>query len=376
MILGISEDWTRDITLDSALKSVPSSGLYVNKGVHPSITLDNLLSFLPNTVFTFLAWSSETTYEVFLTDYKKTNIVTKDGKVYQSIAVTNLNQDPATQTGYWLETNIESLRLKVFLKSVEDRVLSDLNLHKRLITNQFLYEQGDTVKTMPNDYVAWVFEPKGSDYVTIRINQISLQKDGTTPVNLYVINQGNLVETITITPDNGNINFENKEIVFKGKGQFKLAMASSDVYVGGATIDPLRFNGFVAYTANGTGDTPQGAKYTYNTFGNGIGINVSAYLDSDVYVDNNLSEFGSLIRATFEFMAFEMFLHNSNNASNRAQRIQMNDDLLLAELKNMQGETIVRRFHREKKKAIEVLEKTFDTQLSKKQGMRVKLTSL
>ena len=75
-------------------------------------------------------------------------------------------------------------------------------------------------------------------------------------------------------------------------------------------------------------------------------------------------------------MAFEMFLHNSNNASNRAQRIQMNDDLLLAELKNMQGETIVRRFHREKKKAIEVLEKTFDTQLSKKQGMRVKLTSL
>ena len=119
MILGISEDWTRDITLDSALKSVPSSGLYVNKGVHPSITLDNLLSFLPNTVFTFVAWSSETTYEVFLTDYKKTNIVTKDGKVYQSIAVTNLNQDPATQTGYWLETNIESLRLKVFLKSVE-----------------------------------------------------------------------------------------------------------------------------------------------------------------------------------------------------------------------------------------------------------------
>jgi hypothetical protein len=376
MILGISEDWTRDIDLDKALKSIPSSGLYVNKGVHPSITLDNLLSFLPSTVFTFTAWSAESTYNVFLTDYNKINIVTKDGKTYQSIKATNLNQDPATQTDYWLETNIDSLRLKMFLETVKDRVLSDLNLHKRLISNQFLYEQGEFVKTMPNDYVAWVFEPKGSDYVTIRINQISLQKDGTTPVNLFVINQGNLVETITITPDNGNINFENKEVIFRGKGQFMLAMESTDVYVGHSTVNSLKFNGFVAYTAVGIGNTPQAAKYNYGAFGNGIGLNVSAYLDSDVYVDNNLSEFGGLIRATFEFMVFEMFLHNSNNTSSRAQRIQMNDDLLFAELKNMQGETVVRRFHREKKKAIELLEKTFDTQLSKKSGMKIKLSSL
>src|SRR5690606_7297548 len=226
-----------------------------------------------------------------------------------------------------------------------------------------------TEKLLPNNYAAWVLEPKGSDYVTIRVNQMSIQKSGTTPVNLYVVNQGELLDTITLTPSNGKVVFEDTDITFSGKGTFMLAIDSQEVYVGNATVNPLKFNGFVAYTANGIGDAPETADYTYNTYGNGLGLNVSVYLDANVYINNNLDALGNYVRAVFEYMVFQVFYHNSNNRSNRNQRIQMDDQTLLAELKDMQHETIVRKYHREKKRAIEVMERTFDTKLNDHEGL-------
>ena len=376
MILGISEDFTSDVVLDSDLKSVPTSGLYLNSGVHPSITTQNLLDFLPKTEFTFTTWSGATTYGVFLTTRNKTNIVTYNSKIYQSILGTNLNQNPVTATTYWRETNIDSLRLKIFIEKVKDRVYADLSLTKRLVNNQYIYENGDIATTLLGDYSGWVIEPKGSDYVSIRINEMSIQKDGTTPVNLYVLNQNTLQDTIQLTPSNGSLVFAATDITLIGKGQFKLVIDSTDVYVGNASIDPLRFDGFVAYTTTGTGVSPQTADYVYGSSGNGLGLNISSYLDATQYIDNNLVDFGNFIRATFELMVFELFLHNSNNRSNLSQRLQMNNDLLIAELKNMQGETIIRKYHREKKRAIAILEKTFDTQLNDHDGIEVRISSV
>jgi hypothetical protein len=376
MVLGISEDYTVDIDFDSELTNIPSSGLYINSGVHPSITNENLLEFLPKTVITFIEWSNSTTYAVFAETRNKKDIVLKGGKIYQSIKA-GINQDPATEDSlYWLESNMQSLRLKNFIEKVKDRVYTDLSLDKRLINNQFLYDNGTNPVTLLNNYAGWVIEPKGSDYVSFRINQISLQKDGVTPVNLYIINQNTLIKTITITPNNGELNFVNTDIVLSGKGAFKLVIDSTDVYVGNSQIDPKRFDGFVAYTTNGTGDAPEGSKYSYSTYGNGIGLNITAYLDSKVYVDNNLSNFGSFIRATFEYMAFQMFMHNSSNASNRAQRLQMADNILMAELKEMKSDTVVRRYINEKSKAVKMLEKTFDTQLKGQGGLTTEIGSL
>jgi hypothetical protein len=376
MVLGISEDYTVDIDFDSELTNIPSSGLYINSGVHPSITNENLLEFLPKTVITFIEWNNSTTYAVFAETRNKKDIVLKGGKIYQSIKA-GINQDPATEDSlYWLESNMQSLRLKNFIEKVKDRVYTDLSLDKRLINNQFLYDNGTNAVTLLNNYAGWVIEPKGSDYVSFRINQISLQKDGVTPVNLYIINQNTLIKTITITPNNGELNFVNTDIVLSGKGAFKLVIDSTDVYVGDSQIDPKRFDGFVAYTTNGTGDAPESSKYSYSTYGNGIGLNITAYLDSKVYVDNNLSNFGSFIRATFEYMAFQMFMHNSSNASNRAQRLQMADNILMAELKEMKSDTVVRRYINEKSKAVKMLEKTFDTQLKGQGGLTTEIGSL
>jgi hypothetical protein len=376
MVLGISEDYTVDIDFDSELTNIPSSGLYINSGVHPSITNENLLEFLPKTVITFVAWNAASDYTIFTETRNKKDIVTKDSKIYQSIKA-GINQDPTEADSlYWLETNMDSLRLKNFIDKVKDRVYTDLSLEKRLINNQFLYDNGDIATTLLNDYAGWVIEPKGSDYVSFRINQVSIQKDGTTPINLYVINQNTLVKTITITPNNGELNFLDTDIVLSGKGIFKLVIDSTDVYVGNGNIDPKRFDGFVAYTTNGTGIAPETSKYTYSTYGNGIGLNITPYLDSKVYIDNNLSNFGSFVRATFEYMCFQMFMHNSNNASNRSQRIQMANNILVGELKDTKSDTVVKRYMDEKKKSIRMLEKTFDTQLKSQGGLTVEIGSL
>lgn len=366
MVLGIAQDFTSTVVLDSELTSLPSSGLYLNSGVHSSITVENILFFLPKTIFTFSEWDSNTAYEKYSLSRNSKDIVTSGGKIYQSIKAGTNNL--VSDTEYWLETNIESLRIKSFIQKVEDRVLIDLNLNKRLVENQYLYENGDTLTTLRNNYSGWVLEPKGSDYVSIKVNEISLQKDGTTPVNLYIVNQETLIDTIQITPNNGQISFKPVDLVLKGKGEFKLVIDSTDVYTGNATVNPFKFNGFVLKSVNGTGDAPNTANYTYNTIGNGLGLNVTAYLDAQQYIDNNLSEFGSFIRQTFELMCFEMFLHNSNNRSNVSQRIQMQEKYLLAELKDMQNETSIRKYHREKKKAIEQMKRTFDNQLNSHNG--------
>ena len=376
MVLGISEDFTVDIDFDSELTNIPSSGLYINSGVHPSITNENLLEFLPKTAINFSQWSAETDYGVFTETRNKKDIVKHTGKIYQSIK-TGINQDPSTEGSlYWLETNMNSLRMKNFIEKVKDKVYTDLSLNKRLINNQYLYDNGDIATTLLNDYTGWVIEPKGSDYVSFRINQISIQKSGTTPINLYVINQNTLVKTITIAPNNGELNFVNTDIVLSGKGVFKLVIDSTDVFVGNKNVDPKRFDGFVAYTTNGTGNTPETSKYTYSTYGNGIGLNITTYLDSKVYIENNLSNFGSFVRASFEYMAFQLFMHNSNNASNRATRIQMADNILMAELKETKADTVVARYLNEKRMAIKMLEKTFDTQLKGQGGLTVEIGSL
>ena len=376
MVLGISEDFTVDIDFDSELTNIPSSGLYINSGVHPSITNENLLEFLPKTAISLVAWDSLKNYTIFTETRNKKDIVTSGGKIFQSIKA-GINQNPSTENSlYWLETNMNSLRMKNFIEKVKDKVYTDLSLNKRLINNQYLYDNGDIATTLLNDYAGWVIEPKGSDYVSFRINQVSIQKSGTTPVNLYIINQNTLVKTITITPNNGELNFVNTDIVLSGKGVFKLVIDSTDVFVGNKNIDPKRFDGFVAYTTNGTGNAPETSKYTYSTYGNGIGLNITTYLDSKVYIENNLSNFGSFVRSAFEYMAFQLFMHNSNNASNRVTRIQMADNILMAELKETKADTVVARYLNEKRMAIKMLEKTFDTQLKSQGGLTVEIGSL
>lgn len=363
MILGIKEDFSSNVTLDSKLKSIPDSGIYLNSGVHPSITVENLLAFLPNITFTISAWDSGTTYGVFSETSNKTDLVSLNNKIYESIKAGS-NQNPeAADSEYWLETNMESLKIKSLIDKVKEKVYSDLSLKKRLVSNEYLYHEGSQTHTLTDDYAAWIFEPRGSDYVSIVLNEISLQKSGTTPVSVYVVNQDKLVTTLTVTPDEGRIKFQDINYTLSGKGRHIIAIDSTEVISDNATIDPLVYDGFVAYTGVGVGTSPEGATYTNSTIGNGLGFNVTAYFDGAKYISNNLDYFGEFVRAVFELITFQMFLHNSNNTSSRTQRRVMDEELLLAELKNTQMDSVISRYYRQLKKAKARLDKAYDTQL-------------
>ena len=379
MVLGIAEDYSTEITLDSQLTSVPESGIYANSGIHPSITVGNLLAFLPKIDIVPSIWDYTKNYGKYETLRSKDALCTRTNNIYQSLKTPNQNQNPVTQTAFWLQTNAESLKLKSFLDKVRDKVYSDLMLTKRLINNQFIYEVGETEINLPNDYCGWVFEPKGSDYVTIKINQISIQKSGTTPISLYVINQGVLVDTLTITPSNGKVAWQDLFYTFKGQGKWHFVIDSTQVISNNGYIDPLQYDGFVAYTCVGIGNTPQASTYSYGNSGNGLGFNISVYLDSNTYIENNITQFAPLVRATFEYMAFQMMASNSYNTSELAQRIQQDKKMLQMEIldTNPSVNSSVNRYEKALRQAKDILNKTFDTQLSDDdEGVRVEIGSI
>lgn len=364
MVLGIIEDFSTDVSLDTELTQIPTNGIYLNSGVSPLITVNNLLSFLPFNDLTLTAWDDATTYSVYSTTRKKTDLVTYESKVYQSIKATNLNKQPDENADYWLETNFDSLKIKMFLQRVQDRVYRELNLSKRLIENQYIYEVGVNEVTLPNNYSAWVFEPKGTDYVTITLNQIAFQKNGVTPVDLYVINQGVLIDTLEITPNNGVLEFKDLNYSFSGKGQWLFAIDSTEVLTNSGVVSPLKYNGFVCYTATGIGESPQGANYSYGQSANGLGFNISVSLNSQAYIDNNISSLANFVRATFELMSLEMMFYNSETRSNRdSKNIQLNKQEIGFEIRSLETNTVAKRFKEELNMAKRAIAKTFDTQL-------------
>ena len=372
MILSIAEDFTKpSVVFDAELLAKPESGMYLNYGVHPSINSNNLLDFLPNKGFVFADYVSGTTYGKYADTLNRADIVLSGGIIYQSLSIANAGNDPVSSPAKWLVTNIESLRIKSFALNSQNNAIAKLNLKRRLVDSQYLYNvaevnDGANTTLLPNDYAAWVFEPKGSDYVKFTINEIAFQATTATPQSMYVINQGVLVDTLTLNPNaDGRLVFEEINYVFSGKGKFIFAVDSQVVLTNGAVLDPLKYKGFVYYTAIGTGATPEGARYSYGSTNNGLGFNVTVHLDSSIYLDNNLVDFGQYLQATWELDVLTSFLHNSNNRSNSSERNQIDIKMLTAETKDDKaGGSAISKHKQEYKKAFEKVKRTFDNQLA------------
>jgi len=363
MIVSIAEDFTIKTSLDNELTALPDSGLYLNSGTHPSITIENLLGFLPSKNIVCSPYQSTKTYGLYESTRNVTDLVSYDGKIYQSIATGNTGNQPNISTSYWLETNKESLALKSLIYKTIDKVKADLGFTKRLLNSQKIYEYGKNSVNLPNDYSALVFEFKGSEYVTATINRILLTKNSTTPVNVYVVNQGNLIDTLQVTPASGDISWTELAYDFTGPGKWYFVIDSTDVLVGEGFIDPLRYDGLMVYTATGIGATPEGADYSLGTAGMGLGVDISVFKDGTKYLNDNLDDLGNFFRATFEYVVFQMYLHNSNNKSTLAQQIQMERELLIAELKSLEGDTVASRYYKELEDAKRTVKKTEDTGL-------------
>ena len=383
MILTIAEDFTSVTALDTELTSVPDSGMYLNSGVHPSITVNNLLAFLPNLTLAPADFAGGTTYGKYTTSRLFTDIVIDSGIIYQSLTASNTGNTPASSPTNWLPTTLDALRIKSFVLRSQDHAIAKINLTRRLVDNQFLYnivevEESPQVTLLPNDFAAWVFEPRGSDYVKFRVNQIALQATTVSTVDLFVINQGVLIDTIVLNPNlEGRLVFEDVNFEFSGKGKFFFAIAAQNVLTNGAVIDPLLYDGFVAYTATGIGSTAESADYNIGVSNNGLSFNITTYFDSTVYTDNNLQEFANYLQAAWELDVLNMFLSNAHNRSNRDQRIQVDKQMLIAETKELKAFSVANKFLTEKKQAIRQLEKTFDREInSENEGFEIELGSV
>ena len=380
MLLGIVEDFTSDVTLDAQLLAVSDSGLSINEGVHPSITTDNLLHFLPIKSITPAAYVAGTTYTKYEDSRLLSDIATEAGIFYESLTVDNLNNTPSASPSNWLETNIESLRLKVFLHSVESRVATDLNLIRRLTDSQYLYnliEQNDNVTAaIPSgDYIGYSFEAKGSDYTSFTINQIALQATTATPQSLYVINQGQIITTLTLNPNlEGRLEFEDIGYEFSGKGQWYFVIDSQNVLTRGDYVDPLKYDGFVVRMISGTGASPQAALYNFGSGGNGLSFNITSHFNPAVYLKNNLKNFGRFIRACFELQALTMYRANSNNRSNLQERTQMTEELLRIEVMSLEHNTSASRYQSARKEAIGMLSKSDDREIENNDNDSVTIT--
>lgn len=380
MNLTFIQDYSTDIRLDDELMGIPDSGMYWNQGVHPLINIANILAFLPFDDFTISDYVSGTEYSKWDDNYLTSNLVNYEGIIYQSLDNSNQGNQPDTSPLFWLPTNLESIRLKMFLKSVERNMTGALQLNRKILENQYIYHVGENLRVLPNDYAGWVIEPKGSDYVTIRINELALQATAAGIVTVSIINQGSVIDTIDLTTNNGRLVFEsvNKEI--SGKGKFFFIFDAQEVKSDSAYNDPLKYDSFVAYPVVGIGTTPEGSDYSISGVGNGLNFNITSYLDSGKYIDNNLIDLGDMLRMQFEYDVLRMFLTNSNNASEARERNITLDErtmrLLGSETLDTQTFTVAQKYKAKIKETKEAINKTFDRFLKVPSKFKVKTRSL
>jgi hypothetical protein len=362
MILTFVDDYSSDIILDTQLTGDPESGMYFNRGVHPLITIGNIIQFMSNHTITFDAYAAGTTYGKYMTTRLKSDIVTSGAVIYQSLLSANTANTPASSPTYWVPTNIQSVKIKTEIFKAEDSLKQALGLTRKLVENQYIYNVGRNEVDLQGDFNGWAFEPKGSDYVKIRINQISLQAMTTDDVSLYVINQGVLLETLTLHPNNGILSFEDVPYTISGKGVFYFVFASQTVLSNNAYNDPLKYTGFVCYPVQGIGSTAATADYKEAT-PNGLNFNVSVYTDTSAYVTNNLIDFAKALQSQFELNMLKLFYHNPhiqlNNNVRNASESQVNS-ALYNEIMGIEGETVVRKYNRDIKEAKEALNRTYD----------------
>jgi hypothetical protein len=103
-----------------------ASGIYVNNGLHPLFTYDNVWSIAEHfDKVNVKAWSNSATY-------RANDIVKEDAKVYQSLQDTNLNHTPSTSTDYWRETTLLSAYFRRLYDGAVLKLLNQLFVEKKV----------------------------------------------------------------------------------------------------------------------------------------------------------------------------------------------------------------------------------------------------
>jgi hypothetical protein len=362
-VLTFATDYTTDKVLDSELVGAPESGLFYNQGVHPLVTINNLLKLLPFFEGTFAAYDNGKTYSNYTVTRNFDDVVEYDGKLYSSKVDNNVGNQPDSSPIQWLETNIESLTIKSFIHSVKLNMYSALGLQNKLIERQFYYSIGDEKVTPNEDYFGWMLMPKGSDYVTISIDEIAFQSSVAGPVNLYVVNQHTLLQTIPINSSQ-TMNFQKIDLELSGFGPFYLLTDKAEVFTKNDYVDPLLFKSFYAQPVVGNGATPEAAdlKDTFQT--NGFNFKITTRKSPQKYIEDNLINYANLLQVQFAYDFLKVIKFNANTRLNFVQQlIGAGLDEILVETVNLEGLTLAKWYYQLLKETKRAISNSNDNQI-------------
>lgn len=371
-ILTFNKDYSNSVELDSVLMGVPTSNEYWNVGTHPLITIQNILTYMPTTEISPAAYVAETTYSIG-------NLVTYSSVIYESLSNNNLGNTPDISTDDWLPTNEESQKIKIFLNQVKQNANNDLRLNRKLIENQYIYHIAKNDHTPTSDFIGWAFEHKFSDYVVIRLNKIAFQANTDQEVTFSIVNNSSVIETINVTPSNGVFSFSDIDLSFSGFGTFYLVTESQSIKSDGEINDPLKYKGMICYPVEGNGSSISAANYFRTTSGNGMGFNVSAYIDTSSYISFNEIDFVNVYKWRLAYDLVNMMLFNPNANSDRFERNHtgINKELMIMESKDNKLNTISNKYEKLIKETRGLISNSFDRVLKQKDNdFKVKHTTL
>lgn len=360
--LTFIQDYSSDVTLDASLLGVSASGSHWNQGSHPIVSISNIESVLPNFPITLLSFKTAKNYGVYEDGRDSFNVVTYKEKVYQSLSASNLGNHPDVNPTDWLETNLDSLRIKGLIEGSKQKLISATRLNRKLIENQNIYSEGVTNIIPSGDLIGWTFKTKGSDYTKIRINQIVLESETSDAVSLYVVNKGILIDTLSITPNQN----ETFNYVLNGTGEFHFLVDSMSVKNSSVSNGSLNYKGFDCYPATSTADY----SVSRGSGTNGFSFNVTAYLDSASYFDNNLIDMAEALKVQFAYDITMLFISGANSKSNRTVRAM--DQAFLQEA----YESLTLKLNSEVKSVIRSINTTFDKFLKSKSKFMLKRGTL
>lgn len=371
-MIGFKHDFTTDAFLDKEILKNSSDFCCLNENA-PLLTLANILDFLPKIEINFSIFSINKTYFSFAETQDYNSILTYNGELYQCIA-TSIGNLP-TDENFFIKTNLDSIRLKSYINNVLEKVKEDLQLSYNLIENQSIFPSNLNMKYTPiNDKIGVSFEKRGSDYISIIINEFSAYADvNDNTFNLYHYLNNSLKKTISINNSFSNeyqTNFINLEL--NEKGSHVLAIDKRPMFNSNKQINPLRYDSFIYNNVELT----NGRFVRSSVSCNGIGVNVSTALKSDLFLKHNLKLFHRFLKATFEYLFYQTILINSNKRINSNTRLLFDEKLLLSELKNKDTDSVLNRYLKEKDLALSLMKKTFDKQINKNTDeMEIEITT-
>lgn len=357
-ILTFYKDYSNSIELDSLLMGVPDSDAFWNTGTSPIVTIKNILTYLPVEDIVADAYAAGTTYAIG-------DICTSNAIMYESILGSNIGNTPASSPTYWVVTNSDSQKIKVFLNQVKTNAKTALKLDRKLIENQYIYHIAKSDVTPNADYIGWGFEHKNSDYVSIRINKLAFQANTDQEITFSLVNNGAVVNTIAITPDNGRFVFSDVNLTMSGFGVFYLVTDAISIKTNGEVNDPLKYRGLVCYPVEAVGGTIATADYQKSMSGNGMGFNVSAYVDTSSFIVANEIDFVEVYKWQLAYDLVQLMLFNPQTNSSREERnmTEFNRDLMIMEAKDNKLNTITTNYNKALKQAKEAIAKSLDNVL-------------